>query len=239
MSFNLYIAHRGIHNKKHPENTLGAIKNAMLNNIAVEIDVQLTKDNIAIVFHDKNLYRLTKTNKELKQVNFNEIQDLFVESSKEKIPKLEDVLNLVKGKVMLDIEIKYYNKPLKTIKIIKKVLEGYKGDYMIKSFNPLISFCYKLLNKNVKVGVLAKRVNNNIPVIFKKLINNFFYLHFYKPDFIVYNIEDINLKIVNKLKKHNIPLYLYTIDSVEKLEIAKNYTNVIVYENFEKKRLDK
>ena len=59
-----------------------------------------------------------------------------------------------------------------------------------------------------------------------------------KPDFIVYNVNDINEQVVNKLKKYNIPLYLYTINSLESLEKAKKWTKVIIYENLDKKRLE-
>lgn len=228
-TFDLVIAHRGLHNSKIPENTLSAINNAILNNVAVEIDVQLTKDNVLVVFHDKNLFRLTNVNKNLKDINYNQIKDLSIYNGKEVIPRLEDVLNLVNGKVLLDIEIKYYSKPLKTLKYVSNLLKNYNGKYFIKSFNPFISFCYKLYNRKAKVGVLVKK---------SKFINSLCYLFFYKPDFIVYNVNDINERVVNKLKKYNIPLYLYTINSIESLEKAKKWTKVIIYENLDKKRLE-
>ena len=165
--FDLIIAHRGLHTNEIPENTIGAINNAVLNNVALEIDVQLTKDNVLVVFHDKNLLRLTNVNKNLKDVTYNEIKNLFIKNSKETIPRFEDVLKIVDGKVLLDIEIKYYSKPLKTIKCLGKLLEKYEGKYIIKSFNPFISFLYKLFNKTANVGVLAKK---------NKIINFFIYL---------------------------------------------------------------
>lgn len=227
--FDLIIAHRGLHTNEIPENTIGAINNAVLNNVALEIDVQLTKDNVLVVFHDKNLLRLTNVNKNLKDVTYNEIKNLFIKNSKETIPRFEDVLKIIDGKVLLDIEIKYYSKPLKTIKCLGKLLEKYEGKYIIKSFNPFISFLYKLFNKTANVGVLAKK---------NKIINVLNYLFLYKPDFIAYNIDDINDNIVKKIKKYNIPLYLYTINSSEKLDKAKKWTKTIIYENLDKKRLE-
>ena len=61
---NLLIAHRGIHdNIDIPENTLQAFKKAVKNNISIELDVQLTKDNVLVIFHDDNLKRMTGINK--------------------------------------------------------------------------------------------------------------------------------------------------------------------------------
>ena len=49
------IAHRGVHTKDIPENSLSAFENALKNNYAIELDVQFTKDKEVVVFHDENL----------------------------------------------------------------------------------------------------------------------------------------------------------------------------------------
>ena len=51
------ISHRG--NGFGMENSLNAIENASFNNVAmIEFDVQLTKDNVCVLFHDKSTKRL-------------------------------------------------------------------------------------------------------------------------------------------------------------------------------------
>ena len=63
---NTVIAHRGIHdNKEIPENSLKAFKLSIENNLTIELDIQLTKDNHLIVFHDANLKRMTGIDKQL------------------------------------------------------------------------------------------------------------------------------------------------------------------------------
>jgi len=53
---NLLFAHRGVHNNVDiPENSIKAFKYAIENNLNIELDVQLTKDNTLVVFHDENL----------------------------------------------------------------------------------------------------------------------------------------------------------------------------------------
>ena len=54
-----YFAHRGLHNKVYPENTLGAFKNAVKNEFDIELDVRLSKDKQIIVFHDDDVERMT------------------------------------------------------------------------------------------------------------------------------------------------------------------------------------
>ena len=74
---NLVIAHRGIHNNLNiPENSIKAFKRALDKNIPIEIDIHLTKDNKLVVFHDKNLFRMTGVNKLIRKCNYNELKEL-------------------------------------------------------------------------------------------------------------------------------------------------------------------
>ena len=58
--YNSIIAHRGIYdNKKIFENSIQSFKKALRYNIPIELDIHLLKDNTIIVFHDKNLKRIT------------------------------------------------------------------------------------------------------------------------------------------------------------------------------------
>ena len=101
------IAHRGaFDNVSIPENSIKAFQEAIKLGLAVEYDVQLTKDNVLVVFHDDNLYRMTGIDKKIEDVTFDEINKLTLLDTKEHIPTLKDVLNLINNKVFMDIEIK-------------------------------------------------------------------------------------------------------------------------------------
>ena len=56
------IAHRGLHDDNKPENSLSAFKNAIKHGYAIEIDLQMTKDNKIVVFHDDTLDLMTTGN---------------------------------------------------------------------------------------------------------------------------------------------------------------------------------
>ena len=64
------IAHRGVHTKDIPENSLSAFENALKNNYAIELDVQFTKDKEVVVFHDENLKRMTNDTRNIEDVNY-------------------------------------------------------------------------------------------------------------------------------------------------------------------------
>ncbi len=108
----LIMAHRG-YSQAAPENTLPAFEKAIDAGFsAAELDVQMTKDNVIVVLHDSNLRRTTGVNANIWDVTYDEIRDLDNGSffSREyagtKIPTLEEVLQLCKDKLYLNIEIK-------------------------------------------------------------------------------------------------------------------------------------
>ncbi len=100
-----------------PENTLAAISVALDYGVErIEIDVQQTKDSVVIVLHDRSLDRTTDGVGEVRDLNYNEILKYSAGSkfdekfASEKVPTLEQVLQLIDGKAVLVIEIKDGNK---------------------------------------------------------------------------------------------------------------------------------
>ena len=97
------IAHRGVHNNIDvPENSLLAFKKAKDLNLPIELDIQITKDNQIIVFHDYNLKRMTNIDKNIKDCTYQELTTIKLLKTKEKIPLLKEVLKLINGKVLLE-----------------------------------------------------------------------------------------------------------------------------------------
>ena len=83
-----------------------AFAEAIKNNYIIELDVHLLKDSEVIVFHDDNLKRMTGVNKKVKECTYEEIAEIKLKETEEKIPLLKEVLNLVDGKVPIIIELK-------------------------------------------------------------------------------------------------------------------------------------
>jgi len=106
------IAHRG-YSSRYPENTVSAIRAAVeAGSDMVEIDVQLTKDNEIVVIHDKSVYRTTNGSGLVKDLTLAQIRELDAGSkfdpkfAGERVPTLEEALDAVHGKAMLNIEVK-------------------------------------------------------------------------------------------------------------------------------------
>ncbi|WP_342417910.1 glycerophosphodiester phosphodiesterase family protein [Paenibacillus sp. FSL R10-2782] len=109
----LCVAHRGFSGIA-PENTLAAFKLAIDQPFVrwIELDVQLSKDGVPVVIHDFTLERTTNGTGKVKDTDWNELKCLDaggwkgVEYQGERIPALAQVLDLCRGRVSLNIELK-------------------------------------------------------------------------------------------------------------------------------------
>lgn len=195
------IAHRGMFdNIKIPENSLSSFKKALKYNYSIELDIQLTKDNILVVFHDSNLKRMTGINKLIEDTNYNELKELKLLNTNEHIPTLDEVLNLVNNKVLLDIEIKDTKKIKEITNILKNKLSNY-NNYVLKSFNPRIVRSLKK-NINAEVGYLIDSKH--------KILSSIFIIKYSKADFLSISKKLLNTKKFQKLK-NKYQLLIWTI----------------------------
>ena len=210
------IAHRGMHNDKYLENTLPAFKRAIIYNYAIELDIHLLKDNNVVVYHDNNLKRLTGIDKLISECTYSDIKKIDCIN----IPLLCEVLELVRGKVPILIEYKYDTKVGKLERETVKLLDNYKGDFAIFSFNPLTILWFKLNRPNYIRGQL---VSDIFPKNFllKYILSNMFANIITKPDFIAVNLEMLDNENIVKLRDKYIVLG-YTINNKNELAIFKN-----------------
>ncbi|MGD8190694.1 glycerophosphodiester phosphodiesterase [Brevibacillus ginsengisoli] len=162
---NIYIAHRGWSGKA-PENTMTAIRLALAEPAiqAIEVDVQLSKDGVPVLFHDFTLERTTNGSGLLKDHTFAELQSLDAGSwmnerfAKERIPSLEEVLQAVKGRGKLNIELKtagdmYPHLAESVVQLLEK--HDMKRDAYITSFDHEVIRQVRRMDKTIKTGLIV------------------------------------------------------------------------------------
>ncbi|MDF1715300.1 MAG: glycerophosphodiester phosphodiesterase family protein [Antarcticimicrobium sp.] len=140
----LPVAHRAYHDveRGRPENSRAAIRAAIAAGYGIEIDLQLTADGAAMVFHDYDLRRLTGQSGPLRRRSGGKAAAIpLLHGDGETIPRFEEVLDLVAGRVPLLVELKDQDGamgpdvgPLETA--AARALAGYRGPVAVMSFNP-------------------------------------------------------------------------------------------------------
>lgn len=137
------FAHRGLHDraKGRVENSRAAVTAAAEAGYAIEIDVQLSADGEAMVFHDYELDRLTAERGLVKARSAAELGRIALKGGGETIPTLGDVLSLIAGRVPLVVEVKDQDGrmgpnvgPLE--RRVGDLLAAYDGPAAAMSFNP-------------------------------------------------------------------------------------------------------
>jgi len=159
----LVIAHRGFSGVA-PENTIAAFKKAIdLGVDMIELDVLLSKDGQIVVIHDDTLNRTTNGKGRVTDYTLDELKQLDAGSwfgtqfSGEKIPTLKEVLELTRGKMFLNIELKKGDLGRYTMmdladRSLQEVEEvGMLNQVVFASFDP--SAIDRILEKNPKIPV--------------------------------------------------------------------------------------
>ncbi len=219
------IAHRGLHDKVTPENSLAAFKKCVDRNISFEFDVHLLKDGTIVVFHDANLKRMTGMDKYIINCDYEEISKLYLNNTKEKIPTLDEVLELVNGKVLLDIELKYDQKRYLLENALIERLKKYKGDFILKSFD-YKAVIYLKKHTNYKVGLLlydTRKHKKETLWIERFILRHINFLKLVKPDFVACELSMFPMKRISKYREKGHLVYIWTIRTNEDLEYAKKY----------------
>lgn len=234
---NCLYAHRGLHDNASdaPENSLRAFQKAVDAGFGIEMDIQLTKDDIPVVIHDFDLKRICSAEGKVRDYTYEELQQFNLYGTDQKIPKFEDVLKLVDGKVPLVVEFKIDGDDLSLCPIADKILREYKGLYCMESFNPLCVRWYRKHHKEIMRGQLSMAhlkpdsKNKLLDFALQFLLFNFLT----KPDFIAYDhhaYKNISRRLCWKL--FGTVAVAWTIRSKEELEMAKAHFDLFIFDSF-------
>ncbi len=223
----IIIAHRG-ESYDAPENTMASVNLAWeRNDDAVEIDIRLSKDNKIIVIHDKNTFRTSAENFNVKEKNYSFLKKLDVGKHKknryagEEIPLLKNIIeNMPEGKLLF-VEIKSGEN---TAGILKSFCEK-------KDVNPVyvkfISFNRQLLDQLKKLLPHFEMywiVDDKIPV-FKKNLNTIIkYCKSSNLNGVDFDEKMISSKsVIDKIHEAGLKIYCWTVNNPERARQLMNW----------------
>lgn len=139
----LPFAHRGLHDRsaRRVENSPAAFRAAIAAGYGIELDLQLSADGEAMVFHDERLDRLTFETGPVVARTAADLGRIPLRDSDDTIPTLSQVLDLVTGRVPLLIELKDQTERMvdtdgRLEEATARALTGYGGQVALMSFNP-------------------------------------------------------------------------------------------------------
>ena len=206
----LIIGHRGAAGYE-PENTLRSFQKAIdLGVDMIEFDVYVCRSGEVVVIHDDRLERTTNGSGYVIEKTFQELRQLDAGGG-EKIPTLEEVLDLVAGKTKVNIELKGPNTARAVWTVAERYLQERKfeeRDFLISSFNHWELKEFQKLNPRIKLGALLE----GIPLTLAQFGED---LGAYSVNL---GLDFVNQEIVNDAHRRGLKVFVWTVDHSEDMK---------------------
>ena len=227
------FAHRGLHGEGVAENSMSAFRAARDAGFGIELDVRLAKDGELVVFHDPTLERVCGAPGKVIDKTAEELASLSLKGTADGIPTMREVLELIDGAVPLLIEIKMEGDERGIAEKLAEIIEGYRGDYVIESFNPLALRAVKRLMPAVPRGILSTRFSKEEKYkgkLLYRLLENLALNFLMRPDFIAYEKDGHSNRVLRFIRKtFETPLFAWTVrsEAEEDKAISDGFDSVI------------
>lgn len=237
------IAHRAYHDiaAGRPENSIEAIRAAIEAGYGIEIDVQLTADDEALVFHDYDLARLTGETGAVRARTMADLGRLTLLGGTGAPPTLAAALDLVRGRVPVLVEIKDQAGalggavgPLEAA--VARTLAGYDGPLAVMSFNPHSMAEMARLAPDVPRGLTTAGFDPDhwpdLPADVRERMRTIADYDGTGASFISHEASDLARPRVAELKSGGAGILCWTIRSAEAERVARRIAHNITFEGY-------
>ena len=236
------LAHRALHDVTdgRPENSRAAIKAAIAAGYGIEIDVQLSSDGAAMIFHDYHLGRLTGSQGAVNLRTAAELKTVALNGGDEGIPDLPEVLSLVAGQVPLLIELKDQDGAMGTDvgpleKAVAQAVTGYTGDLALMSFNPNSVALLHELCPDIPRGITTSAYRPQewpLPEAVCARLREIPDYDRVGATFISHEVDDLDSRRVHALKAAGAVICCWTVRSAAQEAQARQVADNVTFEGY-------
>ncbi|MDR6950910.1 glycerophosphoryl diester phosphodiesterase [Ancylobacter sp. 3268] len=235
------IAHRALHDAARGiiENTPSAVDAALARGYAIEVDIQLSADGEAMVFHDDDLDRLTEATGPSEALTLQELKGVVMRGTADRIMTLAELLERVGSRVPLVIELKsrYDGNTAVAIRAVE-VLAAYAGPIALMSFDPDLVAAVRTLAPTIPRGFTMERLYDDPEWDMLSPATRFAWgnlLHFprMQPDFLAHYVKDLPSPAVSLARRATgLAVLSWTVRTPEDRAIAARHADQIIFEGF-------
>lgn len=237
------LAHRGLHDASRGvmENTRDAFIAAIDAGYGIELDVQLSADGHAVVFHDEWLYRLTGQDGCVTDRTAHELALIRVGAGQNRIETLQDILRLVGGRVPVLIEIKDQSLTLSQTnglleRAVAAAVLGYAGPVAVMSFNPHAMDHFKQHAPDVSRGLTTCGfAANDWPEVAQGRCAELADIPDFErldASFISHDVNDLENASVMRIQDLGYPILCWTVKSADQEKQARKICDNVTFEGY-------
>lgn len=237
------ITHRGLHGNPEGtlaapliENTVSAFAAACKLGAPIELDLQSSSDDRAVVFHDKTLRRIVGRGEKLRSFSLEEIRKITLRGTNDKIQSLGELFEQIRGRVPLLIEIKDQHGALGDdrpgfLDDIASLGPEYKGALAFMSFNPYYIGYLRHKMPSSCLGLVTDNFHRlewrRIPHDHSRLLNARKAVPGLEIDFISHNALSLS-----RVKHIKLPVLCWTVCSPAEEEKARRIADNVTFEGY-------
>lgn len=218
------MAHRG-YPSKYPENTLISFQAAChLNFSHLELDVQISKDGVPVVIHDTSVDRITDNGTgQVKDLTLAELKRLTINGT-EHIPTFEEALDLLKDRIIVDIELKqmgdlYPGMEQLVLNMVKK--KGMQEQVFITSFDHYCLQRVRQLDDKIGLGLINIGASPALFPFAKEINCNYMSIE----------QQHITEPLIRRCEQEDIQLISWTVNQENDMKIVAQYPSLLICTN--------
>jgi len=221
------FTHRGLHGQGRIENSRAAFEAAIEARHGIELDVQLSGDAQAMVFHDEELGRLSVEQGFVRGRTAADLGRIRLRESAETIPTLAEILALIAGRAPLLIEVKAPGREVGALsRAVSAALKGYEGHVAVMSFNPEIGHWFARHDPARLRGLVVTENGKK----WRGWLTRRLALWRSKADFLAYDIRDLPSGFAESAQRRGLRVLTWTVRSVKDRARAAEHADQIIYE---------
>ncbi|MCJ8141494.1 glycerophosphodiester phosphodiesterase [Ancylobacter sp. A5.8] len=235
------VAHRALHDAARGiiENTPSAVAAALARNYAIEVDIQLSADGEALVFHDDDLDRLTHATGPFHARTTAALKAVEMRGTADRMMTLRELLDQVAGRVALVIELKSrFDGDTAVAARAVEVLAGYDGPAALMSFDPDLVAAVRRLAPHIPRGITMEHRYDDpewapLPPATKFAWGNLLHFPRTRPDFIAHYVKELPAAAPSMARRlAGLPILAWTVRSEEDRRVAARHADQVIFEGF-------
>lgn len=222
-------AHRGLHGPGRVENSPSAFRSAIEAGLGIECDIQRSRDDHPMVYHDWDFARLHGRAEAGCSLNAADWRELRYAGGTEGPLPLPELLAMVAGSVPLLIEIKSrarYDVERSCERVVA-ALDGYAGRYAVMSFDPRVSrWLRRHAPRTVRGLVIREDEHGHTQRAWQRHLS----LWIARPDFVAYHVRALPNRFATGLRNRGMPVLTWTVNSPATLATARAHADAPIAE---------
>jgi glycerophosphoryl diester phosphodiesterase len=230
------IAHRGLWSPDGaPENSLAAFQAACSHGYGIELDVQLSADGEAMVFHDARLERLTGQEGRMCDHSAGELKRFKLGETDETIPTLADALTMIGHRAMVLIELKTPPGDVGPLeKRVHEVLIDHNGPIALIGFNPYSHAWFASHHPGLLRGLDSYAYADDVTIAReqRKAYAKLEHVSIAKPHFLALGMDILPSKRASELRNGGMPVVAWTVRSPDQWAAVRDHCDNLIFEGF-------